>query len=108
MLAVDEVEVEGAAVFEFIEAAAEEPFEPARLAVVTPLELCVTAEDAACGTAADPSGNALEPSTFTPLDVNAFKIRTSPLICADCSSERLISRLSVVPFVDLITAGGCG
>ena len=33
---------------------------------------------------------------------------TSPLICADCSSERLISRLSVVPFVDLITAGGWG
>ena len=31
---------------------------------------------------------------------------TSPLICADCSSDRLISKLSMVPFDDLITAGG--
>ena len=51
---------------------------------------------------------ATDPSTFTPLDVNAFRINTSPLVCADCSSERLISRLSMLPLVDLITAGGCG
>lgn len=108
VLAVDEVEAEGAGVFEVVEAA-EEPFEPARTALTTPLELCVTADEAPCGvTEADPTRGAVKPSTFTPLDVNAFRMSTSPLICADCSSERLISRLSVVPFVDLITAGGCG
>lgn len=51
---------------------------------------------------------ALEPSTFTPLDVRAFRINARPLICADCRSDKLISKLSVLPFVDLITAGGCG
>ncbi len=50
----------------------------------------------------------VDPSTLTPLDVNAFRISTSPLICADCNSERLISRLSMLPFVERITAGGCG
>lgn len=51
---------------------------------------------------------AVEPSTFTPLDVRALRINARPLICADCRSDRLISRFSVLPFVDLITAGGCG
>ena len=48
-----------------------------------------------------------EPSTFTPLDVRALRIRARPLICADCRKDRLISRFSMLPFVDLITAGGC-
>ena len=54
-------------------------------------------------TAPVPAG---EPSTFTPLDVRALRINARPLICADCSSDKLISRFSMLPFVDLITAGG--
>ena len=63
--------------------------------------------DAAPPVATPLADAATDPSTFTPLDVNALRINTSPLICADCSSDRLISRLSMLPFVDLITAGGC-
>lgn len=52
VLAVDEAEVEGAGVFEVVEAA-EEPFEPARPAVATPLveAFCATEVDAAGGAA---------------------------------------------------------
>lgn len=51
VLAVDEAEVEGAGVFEVVEAA-EEPFEPARPAVATPLV------EAPCAAEADAAGRA--------------------------------------------------
>ena len=95
VLAADEVEVEAAVV----ETAAV-PADSAGLAGAAP----GAAIDDAVGREAVP----YEPSTLTPLDVSAFRISTSPLICADCSNERLISRLSMPPLVDLITAGGCG
>ena len=92
---VDPVEVEGAVEVE----------EPATAELP---EAALPELDTAPPVATPPADAATDPSTFTPLDVNAFRINTSPLICADCSSDRLISRLSMLPFVDLITAGGWG
>jgi hypothetical protein len=45
-----------------------------------------------------------------PLAIKEFSTIAKPFICADCSSETLISRLSMVPFeVDpRSTARGCG
>ena len=99
VLAAEEVEVEAAAAFAVVETAAV-PADSAGLAGAAP--------GAAMGDAVGREAVPYEPSTLTPLDVSAFRISTSPLICADCSNERLISRLSMLPLVDLITAGGCG
>lgn len=73
----------------------------AEAALLAPFAIAVTE------VAREPAKAPLVPSTFTPLDVNAFKIKTSPLICAACNKERLISKFSMLPLVDLITAGGC-